>query len=119
MHFDTRGLGHEQRHRVAQRNAGVGEASGIQNQALDLAPRRLQAVDQGALVIRLEGLEPRPGFGRQALQPGLDLGERGAPVDLGLSPAEFVQVGAIEEQDPHRVRFYNSWRRSRKSVPTR
>src|SRR6516162_11355523 len=34
-------------------------------------------------------------------QPRIDLGQRGAAVDLGLALAEQVQVGAVQDQNLH------------------
>lgn len=59
----------------------------------------MDAVDDCALVVRLERLEGVAGSGGFGEAGGLDVGEGGVSVDLRLAGAEEVEVGAVDEED--------------------
>src|SRR5262249_20904224 len=59
----------------------------------------VDAVDQRALVIRLEEHDLDVQLDRTMADPGVDVLEGVATVDLGLARAEQVQVRAVEDED--------------------
>ena len=99
VHFDHRQFGGVQR--IEQGDRGVGIGAGIDDDAGIGLARRLDAIDQRALVIALGELDFYPqavGLGAASL---LDVGERLASVDFGLPLAQHVEVGPVEHQ--HRL----------------
>ena len=117
--------GHGQQ-RVPQRHAGVGQGAGVQQDEVHLAGGLLDPVDQGGLGIGLEGLQLVPGGGGGGGRGLLDVGQGRGAVQMGFPPAEQVQVGAVEQQEPrHRIgvwiagdgREFTEFRRKRKKVP--
>ena len=89
-----------EKERVADGDARVGVAGGIDHDPVDLVPRLLEPVDDLPLVVRLEERHRRPlppGGGGHVLA---DVLERLASVDGGLPLPQDVQVGAVDEQDP-------------------
>jgi hypothetical protein len=100
VHLDHRQLARDQR--VAQRHTRVCQPAGVDDDRAVRAARRLDAVDQLALVVGLERLHGRAALGRQLAQARVDLGQGGAAVDLRLALAEQVQIRAVQDQDLHR-----------------
>jgi len=87
---------------VPDRHRRVSEGAGIDDhEAGAIGARGVQPVDDLALVVALEGVQAEPGRGRLGAQPVLDLGQRGAAIDLGLTSAESVQIGAVDDQHVH------------------
>lgn len=93
------------RQRISQRDARVGEGTGIDDNRVDFVdPRLMDTVNEGAFVV---GLETRDGDwfvgcgeGRAAvLEHGLYVGEGFAAVEMWLSGSEEVEVWAVEEKD--------------------
>ena len=99
MHLDDRQLAGDQR--VPQGHARVRVAPEVHDQTVDVATCGVQAVDQGALVVRLEAIDLAAQLARERPQARVDVGERVAPVDLGLALTEQVQVRAVENEDAH------------------
>jgi hypothetical protein len=60
----------------------------------------MDLVDEGALTIRLERLDPHPQLRRGRLQTCIDSGEGEPAIDLGLAPPEEVQIRPMEDTDP-------------------
>ena len=99
MDLDDRKLRGVQR--VEQGDRGVGKGAGVDDDAGIAVARRLDAVDQHALVVALREFdrEPQPlGFGPACL---LDVGQGLAAVDLRLTLAQHVEIGPVEHQ--HRL----------------
>ena len=97
VHLDERDLHREQR--VAQRDAGVRETRGIEDDEGDVARRRLvDPADQLGLGVALEGGEPVPGLGGELRHPLVDLLQGHVPVQPGLAHAQQVQVRTVEQQ---------------------
>ncbi len=88
---------------VAQRDAGVRQAGRIDQDRVGGRPRLLDPVDQCALVVRLERLDLAAELLGELLERGVDLGERGVAVDLGLARAEQIEVGPVQDHDAQRV----------------
>lgn len=59
----------------------------------------LDAVDDGALMVGLEGFEGGAEGGGVGFGGGFDFGERGASVDVWLASAEEVEVWTVDEED--------------------
>ena len=99
--------------RVAQAHRGVGEAAGIHDRGVEVAP--LEPVDEGALVVRLEEGDIDAEVGRPGGDAGIDLGQRLPAVDRRLAGAQQVEVRPVKDQNVH------GWRRSRitESHPSR
>jgi hypothetical protein len=95
VELDDRAGAHFQR--VEDRDRGEAQARGVDDDAGLGVDRLVDPADDLALVVRLAELERvRPG-GVAAHR--LDLGKRGAAVDLGLAGAEPVQVRAVQHVD--------------------
>jgi hypothetical protein len=93
------GMAHR-RQGVAQGDAGMGVAGRIDDdEAHALIARRLHAVDQLAFVIALEALQAHSRGLRPGCHGGVDAGQRGTAVNLGLAAAEQVQIGAVKYQN--------------------
>jgi len=60
----------------------------------------VQAVDERALVVRLEEHDLEPEIERLAADVCVDLVHSLAPIELGLARAEQIQVRALEDEDP-------------------
>ena len=85
---------------VPDRDARVGERRGVDQDEPDaLALRGMEAVDDLALVVALEGGQREPRGLRPAGEPVVDVRERLVPVDRRLAGAEQVEVGPLEHQD--------------------
>src|ERR1019366_6475594 len=84
---------------VAQRDARVGEGAAVDDEAVEFrVGEGGEFVDEFALVVRLKELQP--GFrAKFRAQRGLEVGERGAAVNLRLAFAEAVKVGTVENGD--------------------
>jgi hypothetical protein len=67
--------------------------------------RLVYPVHQNALYVRLERLD----FDAQPLgflaYFGIDVFEFGAPIDLGFATAQQIQIGAMQNADPHFFRL--------------
>src|SRR3990170_1173747 len=81
---------------VAQGDARVRQPAGVDDGDVEVA--RMQAVDQGALVVRLEEVDLEPQLGRPNADPRVQLVEGLAPVDLRLARAQQVQVRALQDE---------------------
>src|SRR5690606_2710397 len=120
MELDERDPDREQR--VAQRNAGVREGRRIEQNEVDLLRAgRVDAPDQLVLGVALVGIERVTCCLGEAFQPGLDVGQRRAAVELRLAGAEQTEVWAVQQQQSRHLgsfrqitgkftRFRRSWR---------
>ena len=70
---------------IAQRDAGVGQPAGIDDDSAGLFARLLDPVNEGAFVVRLEGLDLQTQFPTPLLQTRVDFLQGGVPIDVGLS----------------------------------
>ena len=86
---------------VAQRVAGVGVRAGIEDDAVGGVPGAVDGVDQRALMVRLVGLQAVPQLLRPFATHLLDLRQGRRSVHLRATGAEQVQVGSVQEEDPH------------------
>src|SRR4030042_2980769 len=97
MNFDERDGGGRQR--IAQRDAGVGVARRVDDDEVDVIVRSLvDAVDQGALGVVVEGFDLCSGGFPAADQRAVDVVERGEAVVPGLAAAQQIEVGAVQNQ---------------------
>ena len=94
MDLDERPLDGEQR--VAQRDARVGQAAGVDDRDVEVA--EVQPIDQRALVVRLEEGDREAELRGLRRDPGMDLVERLVAVDLGLAGADQVEVRALQHE---------------------
>ena len=98
VHLDE-GDGHRSQG-VAHGDAGMRVGSGVDDDERGpVGTGGLDAVDQRAFVVALEMVEGSPMPAGQVGQPGIDVGQRGVAVDLGLTGAQQVQVGAMNDQE--------------------
>ena len=89
----------DRRDGVAQRNAGVRVGRRIDDDEADtLAACGVDALDQGALVVALEGLELDARSFRPARQRTVDVGQRRCAIVLRFTCAEQVQVRPMNDQ---------------------
>src|SRR5512141_452406 len=110
---------------VPDGHAGVRVRRGVDHDPVEAPLRRLEPLDDLALVVRLEEGD------RRALRPGrrrhlfADVGKCFPPVDGRLALPENVQVGTVDEQDPERPLPLHSipparraaWRRRNRHFP--
>ena len=94
-----RALGAQQR--VVERPGVVGQGAGVDDDGVVVA--LLDAVDERALVVRLQAASAWPRLAGMVGGRALHLGQRGRAVDLRLALAEAAQVGAVEQQVLMRV----------------
>ena len=95
MNFDERHRSGQQR--IAQRNAGVGEGAGIEQDAgRAVVARGVDALDQLVLGVALEMVEGVTRVGGHLLEPGDDVRQRLVAVAFRFARAEQVQVGSIQ-----------------------
>lgn len=86
--------------RIPDRDRRMREGARVDDDAVDLvAGRGVDAVDEGAFVVGLEGLEGGVEGGGVGGAGRLDVGEGGGAVDVWFAGAEEVEVGAVEEED--------------------
>jgi hypothetical protein len=76
----------------------VGVAARVDHDRVAARARALDRVDQPALVVRLRALDGDAARVAAPHQLGVDLGERGRPVDQRIARAEQVEVGAVQDQ---------------------
>src|SRR5687768_14790629 len=104
---DVRDVDLDKRHadagqRISKRQAGVRVRAGIHEGAVDPPTHGVDALDQLPFPVLLRELELDAQLLRDVAQFSLDIFERLVPVNLRLSRAEQVQIGAIENSDFHR-----------------
>lgn len=85
---------------IANRDAGVCIGRRVDDDEVDLVgPGLLDAIDDVALAVRLEGLQRDTFLLCQASQIPVDLGERIGAIDFRLARAEQVQIGTVYDQN--------------------
>lgn len=94
MDLDERPADGQQR--VPQRDAGVGEPTGVHDRPVEVAA--VEPIDQNALVVRLQAFDVQPQLDSASPESVLDLRKGGMPVDLRLARAEHVQVWSVEDE---------------------
>ena len=99
MDLHERPLDREQR--IAQGDARVGQATGVDDRDVEVA--RVQSIDEGALVVRLEEVDGQAQLPGPCRDPGMDLVERLVAVDLGLAGPHEVEVRTLEDEDAGHV----------------
>ena len=95
MDLPERTLDREER--IAQRDRGVGQPAGVDDRGVEVA--LVEAIDERALVVRLEEVDLEPELGRPARDLGVDVVERVVAVDLRLTRPDQVEVRALEDED--------------------
>ena len=96
MHLDHGEPGRE--NRVAERDAGVGQATRVQQDPVDSADRAIQCVDEHAFMGRLQRLERTAELLGEIVEPALQLPEWNAAIDVRFTGAQRVQVRAVQDQ---------------------
>src|SRR5664280_970304 len=101
---------------VAQGNAGMGQASGIDDRPVKVA--LVESVDECAFVVRLKGVDLESKLGAALPESLFDLREGGVAVDLRFARAQQIQVGAVEDEDAsHRTSVSNGASGASRSSP--
>lgn len=85
--------------RIANGHRGVRVGARVDHDSVDLAARGLDAIDDCALMVGLEGIESAVMAGGNRAAVGLDIREGGAAVDVRFASAQEVEVGAVNEED--------------------
>lgn len=97
MNFDERNRNGG--NRIAQGNAGVRVGRRVDDDETDaFSAGGMNALDQGAFVVALEGFEHDACRFGATRQRAVDVGERGGTIVLRLARAEQVQVRAVDDQ---------------------
>lgn len=73
--------------------------AGVNNDPVDAAACCLDAIDDCAFVVGLEGVEGAVVVCRNGGAVGLDVCEGCAAVDVGFAGAQEVEVGTVDEED--------------------
>lgn len=87
---------------VEEGQRGVRERRAVQQEAGEPAACGADAVEELALVVRLEGLDGDAELAAAFLEAPVDVGEGLFPVDLGLSRPEELQIRPRKNEDPGR-----------------
>jgi hypothetical protein len=77
----------------------VGKAAEVEDEAAGFGRFLLKEVDEGALMIRLEGGNLDSELDASLFDPPDDVDQGVATVDLRLAGAEGVEIGAVQEED--------------------
>lgn len=93
-----KGNAHTQQ-RIANRHRGMCVRARVDDDTVDTAAGGLDAVDDGAFVVGLEGVEGAAVGGRDGAGVGYDVGEGGVAVDVWFAGAEEVEVWTVDEED--------------------
>src|SRR5688572_24104526 len=88
--------------RVAEGEAAVRIRAAVHDRSVDPPAHRVHGVDQLSLAVVLRALEVHAELLRDLSETALDILEGGATVAFRLTNAEQVEVGTVEEGDPHR-----------------
>ena len=97
VHFQNRPLkGIE---RIQDRHRCMAIGPWVDDDPRRILARLLDPVHQLPLMVRLVAGHRHAQFGRQTRQRRLDIGQRLAPVNLGLALTQKVQVRAIQNKD--------------------
>ncbi len=94
MNLDYRCIKRAQR--VEDRDRGVGERGRVDGDATGGVPRLVNPVDDLVLVVALVEAEVERQLPGQGAAVALDIGQGLVAVDVGLAPAEQVEVGAVQ-----------------------
>lgn len=84
---------------IADSNGGMRVSTRVDDDAVDVAAGSLDAVDDCAFVVGLEGVEGATVLGGDGAAVVFDVGEGGVAVDVWLAGAEEVEVRAVDEED--------------------
>src|SRR5207237_2288601 len=93
---------------VGKREARVAQAAGIYDTAVGPRSLGFEDVDQLSLVIALRETADDAQLRGTLSHRGLDVGQRGSAVQLGLAGAERPEVRPVEHQDPGHARTWLS-----------
>ena len=98
VHLDERSF--EGLERIDQGNGGEGVGSGVHDQGIGLGAGRLNQIDQNSLVIGLVKLERDAQPLCKFAAARLDRRQRGGPVNVGLTHAQEIEIGPVEDHQP-------------------
>ena len=99
----------DRRQGVPQGHAGVGVACRIDDDGGDsLLPGSVDALNEGALVIALEGFQVDACGFSQAGQVQIDVGKRHPSVVVGFADPQQIEVRAVDDQELGRGGLFGS-----------
>lgn len=84
---------------IPQRHTRMGEATGVNDDCIDVTAGFVDAIDDGAFVVGLEVGKCHVEGARLLLRRGDYVREGGGAVDGGFAGTEEVEVGAVDEED--------------------
>src|SRR5271154_4686695 len=96
MHLDDRPG--ERVKRVEDRDRGMGEGGGIDDDARHTLARAMNPVDDLVFAIALMELDRKPELSPDPSAVRLDVGQRLAAVNLWLALAEQVEIGTVQDK---------------------
>ena len=79
----------------------LGEASRVEQRAVDGIDVLMKVIDQHAFVIRLMDQQFNVQLSRQQLQPLVDLSQRRGAVDVRFAATEQIEVRSVQDQEFH------------------
>src|SRR5439155_5394260 len=85
--------------RVADRPRVVGPRAGIEHDGIGAAGKRVQALDERALVVCVKEARREAQLAAVLLDPALELGERERAVQQRIAAAELIQVDPVHDLD--------------------
>ena len=88
--------------RIPNRHAGVGVTTGVDDDNVNVPASGLDPVDDAALVVGLEVLKVNGELLGLLLGAAQDIVECGRSICFGLSRAQEVQVGSVDQKDAAR-----------------
>src|SRR5215831_17753129 len=87
---------------VANRDARVGVGTRIYQDQVRAIASLLDAIDDGALGIRLKAIDRKTQLAPQPFQLPVDIAKPDTAIDFWFALSEEVQVGPVNHQDPNR-----------------
>src|SRR5713101_7464649 len=99
MDFECRDI--DRFNRIAQSVRVVRQRPWVDHQSVHPPALSMEDIDQFPFVIALKSPKPKGELARRFAKLGIQLGERHRAVDFGLSLAQEIQVGAVQQQDVH------------------
>lgn len=89
---------------VTQGNAGVGQAAGVDDDAVDpFRSSLMNAINQLSFVVGLKAGDCHNSLGSQGDQAAIDVVKRLPSVDFGFADAEEVEVRTVQNEDMHDI----------------
>lgn len=104
--MDLNGWQTNRRKSIVDCVAVVGERSWIDHDGVSIFSGALDCIDDGALMIGLERIELNAERTRTLPPHVFEIDKRSGAIDLGLSGSEEIEVGAVDDEEMHRLSLH-------------